>query len=512
MAMTMRRITGTNNTPLGPRRFGKATKQADTNTTNSTNTINTTNTTDALPATNVALVPLGFVKTEEREGRSHQRKQRWGRETAKDNKILNILGMETALTAPMTTEQVDAYALNLRIKEITQKLYLNDIIPNRRERSPSPPPTYDSVTGRRTNTRETRHRKKLEDERHRLVEKAMRSIPEFKPPSDYRRPIRTEEKIYIPVKDYPEVNFIGQILGFRGETLKGMEKSSGAKIAIRGRGSVKEGKRNVLGNNDLNEDLHCVVTADMDEKVAFAVREIEKIIETAASVPDSENAHKTAQLRYGALINGTLRHDEERMHCEKCGERGHRRYNCTSTERFNANVFCGRCGQGSHHTKDCKAEPTTQQGIGGNTANAHYEKEYQDLMADIGGGRVEYGQFAGRIENINCQPAPWKPAPWASQYSQSTGYHYPSEFLAVPPQPLAQLPPGCTSSYSTPFPPPGMGDGLSYPGNAPHPSMWNGFHCSMTGLSLRLLHPLAGMFHLHLLPRYNWNSYDRVFD
>ena len=73
-------------------------------------------------------------------------------------------------------------------------------------RSPSPPPQYDNF-GRRVNTREYRYRKRLEDERHKLVEKAMKTIPNYHPPSDYRRPTKTQEKVYVPVNDYPEINF-----------------------------------------------------------------------------------------------------------------------------------------------------------------------------------------------------------------------------------------------------------------------------------------------------------------
>ncbi len=46
-------------------------------------------------------------------------------------------------------------------------------------------------------------------------------------------------KLYIPIKKYPEYNFIGLIIGPRGITQKNMERETGAKIAIRGRGSVK---------------------------------------------------------------------------------------------------------------------------------------------------------------------------------------------------------------------------------------------------------------------------------
>src|SRR3954451_12365140 len=73
-------------------------------------------------------------------------------------------------------------------------------------RSPSPPPQYDNQ-GRRINTREYRYRKRLEEERHKLIEKAMKTIPNYHPPSDYRRPTKTQEKVYVPVNDYPEINF-----------------------------------------------------------------------------------------------------------------------------------------------------------------------------------------------------------------------------------------------------------------------------------------------------------------
>ena len=57
------------------------------------------------------------------------------------------------------------------------------------------------------NTREYRYRKRLEDERHKQIEKAMKIIPNYHPPSDYRRPTKTQEKVYVPVNDYPEINF-----------------------------------------------------------------------------------------------------------------------------------------------------------------------------------------------------------------------------------------------------------------------------------------------------------------
>lgn len=134
------------------------------------------------------------------------------------------MGLPTMIMANFTSEQLEAYTLHLRIEEISQKLRINDVVPANGDRyvlssfvfvliwiltdrrSPSPPPQYDNF-GRRVNTREYRYRKRLEDERHKLVEKAIKTIPNYNPPSDYRRPTKTQEKVYVPVNDYPEINF-----------------------------------------------------------------------------------------------------------------------------------------------------------------------------------------------------------------------------------------------------------------------------------------------------------------
>ena len=56
----------------------------------------------------------------------------------------------------------------------------------------------------------------------------------------------------IPQDEYPEINFVGLLIGPRGNTLKTMEKDTGAKIIIRGKGSVKEGKEIGEKNITLN--------------------------------------------------------------------------------------------------------------------------------------------------------------------------------------------------------------------------------------------------------------------
>ena len=154
--------------------------------------------------------------------RRRKKRNRWG--DAAENKAAGLMGLPTMIKANMTNEQLEAYTLHLRIQEISEKLRINDVVPADGDRyvslppyqdsplsliyyrSPSPPPQYDNF-GRRVNTREFRYRKRLEDERHKQIEKAMKIIPNYHPPSDYRRPTKTQEKVYVPVNDYPEINF-----------------------------------------------------------------------------------------------------------------------------------------------------------------------------------------------------------------------------------------------------------------------------------------------------------------
>jgi splicing factor 1 len=157
------------------------------------------------PQSHLSLSEANLMCLENDGNRAKRRKRnRWG--DAFENKAAGLMGLATALSCDLPQEQLEAYTLHLRIEEISQKLRINDVVPNEADRSPSPAPQYDNF-GRRVNTRDMRYRKRLEDERHRLVEKAMKTIPNYNPPQDYRRPTKTQEKIYVPVNDYPEINF-----------------------------------------------------------------------------------------------------------------------------------------------------------------------------------------------------------------------------------------------------------------------------------------------------------------
>ncbi|KAF1829649.1 hypothetical protein BDW02DRAFT_583520 [Decorospora gaudefroyi] len=402
-------ITGSNNIPLGTRRrFGGGD--------NDDGGYN-----PSAPAEGLSELKRGRSPTRDSSDGPRQRKKRnrWG--DASENKAAGLMGLPTAIYSAMTTEQLDAYTLHLRIEEITQKLKINDVVPADGDRSPSPAPQYDNF-GRRVNTREFRYRKRLEDERHKLVEKAMKTLPNYHPPADYRRPTKTQEKVYVPVNDYPEINFIGLLIGPRGNTLKKMETESGAKIAIRGKGSVKEGKgrSDAAHTSNQEEDLHCLIMADTEDKVNKAKKLIHNVIETvipptricssaqysqyqAASIPEGQNELKRNQLRELAALNGTLR-DDENQACQNCGEIGHRKYDCPQKQNTTANIICRVCGQAGHMARDCPDRKVGQPWRNDNRfgdrgqqprIGGAPENELDAFMAEMGGAS---GQARGAIE------------------------------------------------------------------------------------------------------------------
>ena len=69
---------------------------------------------------NIAEVSVDGVK-------KRKKRNRWG--DAQENKAAGLMGLPTMIMANMTTEQLEAYTLHLRIEEISQKLRINDVVP-----------------------------------------------------------------------------------------------------------------------------------------------------------------------------------------------------------------------------------------------------------------------------------------------------------------------------------------------------------------------------------------------
>lgn len=69
--------------------------------------------------------------------RRRKKRNRWG--DATENKAAGLMGLPTAILANMTSEQLEAYTLHLRIEEITQKLKIDDVVPADGDRCVIPP-------------------------------------------------------------------------------------------------------------------------------------------------------------------------------------------------------------------------------------------------------------------------------------------------------------------------------------------------------------------------------------
>ncbi|XP_063402831.1 KH domain-containing RNA-binding protein qki.L-like isoform X8 [Mytilus trossulus] len=122
------------------------------------------------------------------------------------------------------------------------------------------------------------------------------------------------EKLYVPTKDHPEFNFVGRILGPRGMTAKELEQYTGCKIMVRGKGSMRDKKKEDQNKGKpnwehLNDELHVLLTVEdtanrAEAKLKKAVEEVKKLLVPA---PDGEDDLKKRQLMELAIINGTYR-------------------------------------------------------------------------------------------------------------------------------------------------------------------------------------------------------------
>ncbi|XP_052087742.1 protein quaking-B-like isoform X4 [Mytilus californianus] len=128
-------------------------------------------------------------------------------------------------------------------------------------------------------------------------------------------PVQTfSEKLYVPTKEHPEFNFVGRILGPRGMTAKELEQYTGCKIMVRGKGSMRDKKKEDQNKGKpnwehLNDELHVLLTVEdtanrAEAKLKKAVEEVNKLLVPA---PDGEDDLKKRQLMELAIINGTYR-------------------------------------------------------------------------------------------------------------------------------------------------------------------------------------------------------------
>ncbi|KAG6755677.1 hypothetical protein POTOM_041510 [Populus tomentosa] len=127
-------------------------------------------------------------------------------------------------------------------------------------------------------------------------------------------------RVDIPVDKYPNYNFVGRLLGPRGNSLKRVEASTDCRVLIRGRGSIKDPAKEEMmrgkpGYEHLNEPLHILVEGELPVEIVDArLMQAREILEDLLKpVDESQDYYKKQQLRELAMLNGTLREEGSPM-------------------------------------------------------------------------------------------------------------------------------------------------------------------------------------------------------
>lgn len=116
--------------------------------------------------------------------------------------------------------------------------------------------------------------------------------------------IRLSSRVYVPSKEHPKFNFVGKLLGPKGNSLKRLQEDTMTKMAILGRGSMrdKQKEQTLRATGDpkfshLADDLHVEVTsfappAEAHARMAFALSEVRRFL-----VPDYNDDIRQEQMR-----------------------------------------------------------------------------------------------------------------------------------------------------------------------------------------------------------------------
>jgi len=124
------------------------------------------------------------------------------------------------------------------------------------------------------------------------------------------KPVKKQEKVIIPIKEHPKFNFVGKLLGPKGMTLKRLQEETGTKMAILGRGSMKDKNKEEEMRKEggkfahLNDDLHVHVEAfaplpEAYRRVGHALAELNKFL-----MPDHNDEIRQQQMEEMMYLNG----------------------------------------------------------------------------------------------------------------------------------------------------------------------------------------------------------------
>ncbi|KAL0124409.1 hypothetical protein PUN28_006325 [Cardiocondyla obscurior] len=146
---------------------------------------------------------------------------------------------------------------------------------------------------------------RLLDQEIQKTETMRRPMRESKYVDIYReKHVRVSVKVLIPVREHPKFNFVGKLLGPKGNSLKRLQEETLCKMAVLGRGSMKDKQKEEELRSSMNlkyahlsDDLHVEITAiappaEAYARIAFALAEVRKYL-----IPDNNDNIRQEQMR-----------------------------------------------------------------------------------------------------------------------------------------------------------------------------------------------------------------------
>ncbi|XP_041981560.1 KH domain-containing, RNA-binding, signal transduction-associated protein 1 [Aricia agestis] len=117
------------------------------------------------------------------------------------------------------------------------------------------------------------------------------------------KPVKVCVRVVVPVRDHPKFNFVGKLLGPKGNSLKRLQEDTMCKMAVLGRGSMKDRQKEeelrVSGDPKfahLSEELHVEISAfatpaEAHARIAYALAELRRFL-----VPDYNDDIRQEQM------------------------------------------------------------------------------------------------------------------------------------------------------------------------------------------------------------------------
>ncbi|KAH8290785.1 hypothetical protein KR054_005964 [Drosophila jambulina] len=130
------------------------------------------------------------------------------------------------------------------------------------------------------------------------------------------KPLRISQRVLVPIREHPKFNFVGKLLGPKGNSLRRLQEETLCKMTVLGRNSMRDRvkEEELRSSKDpkyahLNSDLHVEIStiappAEAYARIAYAMAELRKYL-----IPDSNDIIRQEQLR--ELMDSTSLNDND---------------------------------------------------------------------------------------------------------------------------------------------------------------------------------------------------------